>query len=321
MNKKSLFIYFIILILLSTAFIIGARMLGEEGVYLAQGYMLTPAIAAILTRLFFYKNKFQDANLRLGRIKDYFRFWLWALGITGISFCLYTAMGAVSWDPSGSAFLDRLGEQFALSGESMLESLPPGFTPQMMMILFTIGGLSIFNILPGLITGFGEEFGHRGFMFPLLYRIKPWMGLFLGGLIWFAWHLPLMLVIPSSTSFSITESMLNLIVLAVGSVCTFTYLAYVYVKSGSIFVTSIAHIAMNNAAASLSYYVILRDQLLANAGTTLTMILVVGFLYVTRQLKFFEQVEVTGSNYHQERKESIKWHPFHRANSKLAQRQ
>jgi membrane protease YdiL (CAAX protease family) len=310
MNKKSLYIYFFILITLCSGLIVGMRIMGKQGAYLAQGYMLTPAIAAILTRFFFYEKKFQDANLRLGRIKDYFKYWSWALGITLISFTVYTAVGAIRWDPKGSAFLDRLSEQFALSGESMIDSLPPGFTPQMMMILFTIGGLTLFNVLPGLITGFGEEFGHRGFMFPQLYRIKPWIGLIIGGLIWFAWHLPLMLVIPSSSSFSITESMLNLIILAVGSICTFTYLAYVYVKSGSIFVTSVGHIAMNNAAAALSYYVIVRDQLLANIGTTLTMILVVGFLYVTHRLKVFEQEGNKDSDEIQERKEAVKWQVF-----------
>jgi membrane protease YdiL (CAAX protease family) len=321
MNKKSLYIYFFILLMLSSGLIVGMRVMGKQGTYLAQGYMLTPAIAAILTRLFFYEKKFQDANLRLGRIKDYFRYWSWALGITVVSFTLYTAVGAIRWDPTGGAFLDRLGEQFALSGQDMLESLPPGFTPQMMLLVFTIGGLTLFNILPGLVTGFGEEFGHRGFMFPQLYRIKPWTGFIIGGLIWFAWHLPLMLVIPSSTSLSITESMLNLIILAVGSICTFIYLAYVYVKSHSIFVTSIAHIAMNNAAAALSYYVIVRDQLLANACTTLTMVLVVGFLYITHQLNVFEQTCITDSTEVQEREESIQWQAFQNKRSKPLRRQ
>lgn len=47
--------------------------------------------------------------------------------------------------------------------------------PQMMLLLYFIGGLTVFNILPGVITGFGEEFGWRGLMFPLMYRIRPWL--------------------------------------------------------------------------------------------------------------------------------------------------
>jgi hypothetical protein len=63
-------------------FIIGAKLMGQKGMYLAGGYMLTPAIAAIITRLFFHKQHFKDANLRLGRFKDYIKFWSYSLGIT-----------------------------------------------------------------------------------------------------------------------------------------------------------------------------------------------------------------------------------------------
>jgi len=57
----------------------------------------------------------------------------------------------------------------------------------------------------------------------------------------------------------------------------------VYVKSGSIFVTSLAHIALNNASASLSYFVIIQNQLLANLGLTLTMLLVIAIM-VSRKM-------------------------------------
>jgi hypothetical protein len=73
-------------------------------------------------------------------------------------------------------------------------------------------------------------------------------------------------------------------ILAVGSVCTFTYLVYAYIESGSVFVTSIAHIAMNNAAASLSYFVIIQNQTLANLGLTLTMLVVVAIMFAKNTL-------------------------------------
>jgi membrane protease YdiL (CAAX protease family) len=157
-----------------------------------------------------------------------------------------------------------------------------------MLILFTIGGFTVFNIVPGIITGFGEEFGHRGFMFPLLYRIKPLAGFIIGGLIWYSWHLPLLLVIPQTIDFQIWQVMFNHIVLAIGSICTFTYLAYVYVKTKSIWITSVAHITMNNSAASFGYYAVMKNQILANAGLTLTMILVVTILFYKKEFKIFE---------------------------------
>jgi len=54
MNNKSLAIYLLVLAILCAVFVIGAKLLGQQGNYLAGAYMLTPAIAAVITRLFFY---------------------------------------------------------------------------------------------------------------------------------------------------------------------------------------------------------------------------------------------------------------------------
>jgi CAAX protease family protein len=285
MKNKPLFSYFIILLLLCSGFVIAARMLGKSGMYLAGGYMLTPAIAALVTRLFFYTSRFKDAGLRFGRLPDYLRIWLYSLAITALSYGMYTLFGSVRWDLSGKVFLDLLAQQFAAAGLNMAASLPPGFTPQMMLWLFFIGGLTLFNLMPGIVTGFGEEFGHRGFMFPRLYPEKPWLGLLLGGMLWYLWHQPLLLILPPAAPIPFWQIVVNHIGTMVGSVCTHTYLCYVYAKSRSIFVPSIAHIALDNAARSLSYFIILQDQFTANLALNLTMAIVLAILYYTRELK------------------------------------
>ena len=288
MKRSPLAIYFIFLFAFCTLVIVGAKTLGQQGAYLAQFYMLTPAIAAIITRSFFYRPKFSDANLRFGKLSDYFKFWIISIGITALSYVFFTLLGGITWDFTGQVFLNRLAKQFAAAGQDINASLPPGFTLMTMLMIYFIGGLTIFNILPGIITGFGEEFGHRGFMFPLLYKIKPWVGIIIGGLIWYAWHLPLILVIPQTTQYPLWQNLLNFIILAIGSVCTFIYLAYIYVKSRSVWVTSLAHIAMNNSASSFSYFAVIQNQLLANIGLALTMIIVVGVLYFKKELDVFQ---------------------------------
>lgn len=288
MVQKSLAVYFALLIVLSAAWIVGAKSLGEQGMYLTQGYMMTPAIAALLTRLFFYEHGFKNANFRLGRLGDYGRYWLVSLGISILAYVLFTLFGAITWDFTGNVFLGRLAEQFAAAGQDMEANLPPGFTPQIMLLIYFLGGLTAFNILPGIVTGFGEEFGHRGFMFPALYRIAPWIGILVGGLIWYAWHWPVALIAPQTAEMSVWESVLNFLILGIGSICTFIYLAYVYVKSRSVWVTSFAHIVMNNASAAFSYFVVLQSQLLANLGLTLTMIIVAIILYRKNLLGVFE---------------------------------
>jgi len=225
MKKHPLLAYFLLLAALSAALISVMRALGPQGMLLIQAYMLTPAVAAILTRAFFYEPKFRDACLRFGSVNDYLKVWLAGIAITALSYLLFTVLGSIAWDFSGETFLQNLAAQFAISGQDINDTLPPGFTPQMMLWLFFFGGLTVFNIIPGLITGFGEEFGHRGFMFPLLYRANPLAGFVVGGLLWYAWHLPLGLLSPAPTNISIGEIALNHLVLAVGSICTFTSLA------------------------------------------------------------------------------------------------
>ena len=200
-----------------------------------------------------------------------------------------TLLGSVTWDFSGKTFLDNLSLQFALVGQDITDTLPPGFTPEITLWLFFAGGLTLFNIIPGMITGFGEEFGHRGFMFPLLYQVKPWIGFVIGGLIWFVWHLPLSLIMPQSSPVTPWETVLNLLVLGIGSLCTFAFLAYVYVKSRNVFVASFAHIVLNNSSASLSYLVTITDQLKANLGLSLTMVIVVLVVYLSQEWRVFKE--------------------------------
>jgi len=286
-KSAPLAIYFALLAVISAAFIAAAKMLGQRGAFLAQGYMLTPAVAALITRRFFYAPGFKDANLRLGKVGDYVRFWIASIGISALSYVLFTVLGGITWDFSGQVFLDRLAAQFAATGRDITASLPAGFTPQMMLIVFFVGGLTVFNIVPGVIAGFGEEFGHRGFMFPALYRIRPWAGFLIGGLVWYAWHMPLALVVPKTADYPLWQDALNHGLLAVGSVCTFVYLAYVYVRTGSVWVTSVAHITMNNSAGSFSYFAVIENQVLANAGLTLAMVTVVATLHYTKRLRVF----------------------------------
>jgi membrane protease YdiL (CAAX protease family) len=286
MKHKPLVVYLLLVVALSGAFIAAMKLLGQQGVFLASFYMLGPAIAALITRAFFYEKRFRDANLKIGKAKHYLTFWIVALAITALSAILYTLLGSVRWDLSGQLFLDQLSQQMASTGQD-INDLPPGFTPQTMLILYAIGGLTVFNIFPGIIAGFGEEFGWRGFMFPQLYTIGPWPAFLIGGLIWYAWHIPLALVFPQTQAYTFWQMLINVVVLAGGSLCTFAFLAYVYVKSESVWVASFAHIAINNASRSLSYFLAVEDQLLANVGLMATMLIVVVLLFFTGEFAIF----------------------------------
>jgi membrane protease YdiL (CAAX protease family) len=285
--RRSLYIFIFLLISLSAGVIILTKSLSERAPYIVQVYMLTPALAAILTRLCFYDSKFKNSYLRFGKLGDYGRFYLVSLGITLLSFVMYTLLNAVRWDLSGEIFLDNLAQMISAGGQD-ISSLPPGFTPKTMLFVFSIGGLTVFNILPGLVTGLGEELGWRDFLFPQLLRVNPRTAFVVGGLIWFFWHLPLSVIIPQTQSFELWQQLVNMIILAVGSIFSFIYLAYVYVRSQSVMVTAFAHIAINNSSGAFSYFVIIQDQVLANLGLTLTMIMVTAAFCLTGKFRVFK---------------------------------
>jgi membrane protease YdiL (CAAX protease family) len=138
-------------------------------------------------------------------------------------------------------------------------------------------------------VGFGEEFGWRGFLFHQLCRVRLAAGLVVGGLIWFAWHVPLTTIMPNTVEFTLWEKVVNGTVLAAGSVFTFVFFAYVYAKSGSIWVVSLVHAVFNNGSRSFSYFAKVENQLLANVGLAVTMMAVVVFLYRKNELGVFQE--------------------------------
>ena len=285
MKKHPLFAFLILVSVFSAGFIIAIKLTGEKGYYLAAPYMLVPAIAAVITRIFFYEKRFKDARLRFGKWTDYLKFYIITLVIVVFSFLIFASLGAISFDFSGETFLKQLEEQMALSGKS-IDDLPAGFTPKIMMTIYFIGGLTLFNI-PLIIMGFGEEFGWRGLMFPLLCKRNLITGFIIGGLIWFAWHVPLVFIMPDTTDFTLWQNIINFIALAIGSICSFIFFAYAFARSGSIWVASLAHIVFNNSSRSFSQYVVIEDQLLANLGLMITMVIVVGILYLRKELNVF----------------------------------
>ncbi len=286
MKKRPLAAYLILVTVLSGGLILLMKVMGQKGLYIGQFYMFTPAIAAVITRALFYEKGFSDARLNIGRLRYYIRFYALTLAVVAGCYLAYWAFSAVSWDFTGNTFLSTLATQMEATGTD-INDLPLGLTPKMMLLLFVIGGLTVFNI-PFTISGFGEEFGWRGFMLPLVYRLtSPYKAFLICGLIWFAWHTPLVLVFPKTQHMTAAENIVNVIVLATGSVATFVFLAYVLAESGSIWVASFVHAVLNNASRSLGYFAVVDNQVLANIALTMVMVAAVLALYFSGRLRVF----------------------------------
>jgi len=285
-KKHPLAAYLILVTALSGGLILLMKVLGQKGFYVGQFYMFTPAIAAVIARLFFYKRGFSDARLNIGRLRHYIRFYGLTLAIVAGCYLAYWLFGAVSWDFTGNTFLSTLATQMEATGQD-INDLPLGLTPKMMLLLFAIGGLTVFNI-PFTVSGFGEEFGWRGYMLPLVYRrTSPYKAFLVCGVIWFAWHAPLVLVFPQTQHMTAAENIVNAVVLAAGSVAAFVFLAYVFAESGSVWVASFVHAVLNNASRSLGYFAVVDNQVLANLALTTVMVAAVLVLYFSGRLRVF----------------------------------
>src|SRR5262245_15129068 len=118
-GSRSAITYLVLVAILCAGFVALMLALGQRAYALAQAYMLTPALAALVTRGFFYRPRFSDARLRRGRWRDYARFWAFALVIVALDYAFYTLLGAIHWDLTGRTFLAQLAAQMAAAGQDI----------------------------------------------------------------------------------------------------------------------------------------------------------------------------------------------------------
>ena len=105
-----------------------------------------------------------------------------------------------------------------------------------------------------MFLGLGEELGWRGVMYPYLKeKMGGIRGRIAGGVIWGAWHWPLMILVGYEYGKEyIGAPFLGLIVFCIASVGMGILLDYVYEKTGSIWLPSLMHGAAN--AFTVTFY-------------------------------------------------------------------
>ena len=142
-----------------------------------------------------------------------------------------------------------------------------------------------------LIPGFGEEFGWRGYMLPRLARqMSVKKSVLLHAIIWWAWHLPLLVGVGVRTGINSAEEMgmsVNLsvavtvaIVVFVGAIPAILHgvvYAYIWSRSRSLAVATVYHATYDGV----------RDSLQITIGTSLvaglwvnTILVILGIVFL-----------------------------------------
>ena len=243
MKDKTLLKYLLWAFALGWALQIPAALLSLKGNALAfQGLtmlaMFAPLAAALLAGAPL-KSLGWKPNLR-GNVRWYLAGWLCPALLCTLGAALYFLLFPARLDASGDAFLATLSEE--ARQQYYAQALPASFFV-LLQIVAALSYAPFINAIPAV----GEEAGWRAFLYPRLKeRFGRMCGLLLGGLIWGAWHWPLMLIAGYEYGLHYWGApLLGMLLFCLFTTALGVLLDGLYVKTGSIWAPALAHGAVN----------------------------------------------------------------------------
>lgn len=163
--------------------------------------------------------------------------------VTLLTVLILIATGLASWTDEIFAFKSGGVEVYKLKLILGKQLQPAGFF--ILNLFLTI----LLQSIPGSLFTLGEEMGWRGYLQRKLtgrFGIRP--GLILLGLIWGYWHLPLVL---TGYNFSSQPLWGGLLLMPLASVFIGLFFSWLYLRSGSIWMPTLAHTSLNLSAGLL----------------------------------------------------------------------
>jgi uncharacterized protein len=207
--------------------------------------MMTPAIAALVVVFFVERPQRKAWALGLWPLKPVRRvFGYGALGIfVSIALVLVALpvgalLGVYPADfVNFSAFQQVLDKQVGAAGADELPRSPGALIALQLAVLPVA---AFVNLIPAL----GEELGWRGWLLPKLMPLGTIPALLIMGVVWGAWHAPLILLgynYPDAPGWLGVTAMIGMCVL-IGAV-----FGWLRLRSGSVWPAALAHAAFNGA--------------------------------------------------------------------------
>ena len=214
------------------------------------GCMFMPLLATVLAGIPL-KGMGWGLNLK-GKWKWVLAAWLAPITLALLGAALYFLLFPGQLDFSGAYLKAQItaaaGEDAA--AEAMAQLREKGISMPLLALIYTVQAVSYAAIINTFVS-LGEEVGWRGAMLPRLKeRFGRRGGWLLGGVIWGAWHWPVMLL----EGYEYGTEYWGAPVLGPIAFCLFTtalglLLDLCYEKTGSIWIPSLGHGAVNAAAA------------------------------------------------------------------------
>ena len=169
----------------------------------------------------------REAMAQVGLSWGSFRYYL----LFGLGFVVYYILQAA------------LNASFGLGGAKLTP--PPALpglnlSPNLFLILAGVQSVLLAPIL-AVVIAFGEEYGWRGYLQNELFKLGRVRGVLLLGLIWGAWHWPLILMGYNYPGYPL----LGLLLMALYTIGLAIVLGYAVLKTGSVLLSAYLH-ALNN---------------------------------------------------------------------------
>src|SRR5918995_5043481 len=261
-SKATIFTVLVLFMALASALLFKAGVFTSEGPVIAL-YMCTPALAALVMLLIITRDGSSKEGWKvLGLHRLGLSVWWIAIGVI---FLTSLVASAIVWaTPLASLIMPEGG-----LGGSLLQFLTA-------VVLMT------------LTFSLGEELGWRGYLLPQLLSVGQTRALVLVGLIWAAWHMPLIFLTPLYHS---AGNRLIVLPLFVGTlVAASFFFGYLRVWTGSVWPASIAHSSHNAAWGTLAAFtvtsnpVVLNEYLVGDNGILILAGTAIAALWLSRKV-------------------------------------
>jgi membrane protease YdiL (CAAX protease family) len=235
-GKATIFTVLVLLLALAAALLIRALDITSESFGAVVLYMSTPTLAVLLMLLVVTRDGYSMEGWKvLG---------LHRLGIKAwwIAFLAPLLVGAVA---TAIVWATPLAK-FVMPDDAVSQIL--GFFIQ--LVVFT------------LTLSLGEELGWRGYLLPQLLPVGWTRAMVLVGLIWAAWHMPLIFLTPLYHSAGNRLIVLPLFVATI--VAGSFFFGYLRIWTGSVWPASIAHTSHNVAWTTLAAFTVTSNPMVVN---------------------------------------------------------
>ena len=137
-----------------------------------------------------------------------------------------------------------LNAYFGLGGTQLTIPTPPGLSPAVVLILGAIQTVLLLPLL-AIVGTFGEEYAWRGYLQTELFKLGRVRGALILGVIWGAWHWPLILMGDNYPG----HPLLGVVLMTLNTTGVAVVLGYAVLRSRSVLLTAFLH-GVNNQVAN-----------------------------------------------------------------------